>query len=224
VNDLWQASPISRLFERVFHLLSFLPPQIFLRWMVGGRDRITREQWESREFTIKRARNVEYFIAACALLDVAAFVSTSSPASITRAVAVAWACLRVIDILQATVNVTLFDELRERTDRRVTATVRLVILAFVNYLELIICFATIYASALQNLAGAKSQWDAAYFSVVTQLTIGYGDITPRGSLRAVVAFQAIASLAFVGLVFVRALAALPQIRETLGPGSENPKR
>jgi hypothetical protein len=49
---------------------------------------------------------------------------------------------------------------------------------------------------------------AFYFSIITQLTIGYGDVYPRGWLRLVVAAQGLIAALFVVSVFARAIGAL----------------
>lgn len=209
-------SPITFGFERLFRLLQLLPPQVVLSSLLGNRADLTPDQIESRAFTAARARRVEAFIFAYLILDSLAFAATFSGRQPLLFAGLAWVVLRGVDIVQATVNVMLFDPMRGRTDSQVASRVRLVVRGFVNFLELLVCFATVYASFIDKLKGATSPWDALYFSVITQLTIGYGDLAPLGSLRAVAAIQGLGGLAFLALVFARTIAALPPIRETFG--------
>ncbi len=156
------------------------------------------------------------------ILDIAALAVMFSGSMTLRFVAAAWAALRIIDIFQVSVNVALFDRVRERQDNKVASRARLTTLAIVNYLELIVCFATIYASGyLGELKGASTPWDALYFSVLTQLTVSFGDITPIGGLRVIAPIQALVGLLFLVLIFARVISALPPIREVMGEGEHD---
>ncbi|HTO61277.1 MAG TPA: ion channel, partial [Bradyrhizobium sp.] len=55
-----------------------------------------------------------------------------------------------------------------------------------------------------------------YFSVVTQLTIGYGDLTPTSYLRAIIAAQGVLGF-LVGIFAVsRVIAFLPKPQSVIG--------
>lgn len=223
--ELRAYSPITWLFERVFRFLQFLPPQGLAGRFHGFRSELSMAHVRSRRRSAERSKSVERWIGAYAILDGVAFASCFGWGRGAQIVASIWAVLRVIDIVQATVNVTLFDRLRGRADNRVASRSRLVVLGFLNFGELIVCFATIYGASWHLLKGAfTSPWDALYFSVVTQLTIGYGDLTPTGILRLVVVAQGMSGLAFLALVFARTITALPQIEEVIEPPRKSRSR
>jgi len=67
----------------------------------------------------------------------------------------------------------------------------------------------IYALNYHSLYGAGRPITAFYFTIITQLTIGYGDVYPTGWLRVVAAVQGLTAAVFVISVFARAIAALP---------------
>src|SRR5262245_51354360 len=144
-------SPITWSFERCFRLLQFLPPQVVMQHVLASRSSLTSEQVNSPDFAANRARKVEYFVLAYLFLDVLAFASAFTTTNSVRLLFWTWACLRIIDIIQATVNVTLFDRLRNREADKVASTSRLVVLGFVNFAELLLCFAVLYADSIESL-------------------------------------------------------------------------
>jgi hypothetical protein len=72
-------------------------------------------------------------------------------------------------------------------------------------------FGLAYALNYQSLRGASRPADDFYFSVITQLTIGYGDVSPESLLRIVAAAQGLFGALFVIVVLGRAVSA-PQGR------------
>ncbi|MEO5799630.1 MAG: potassium channel family protein [Gemmatimonadales bacterium] len=213
-------SPLTWLFERSFRLLEWLPPSNIATAIHGRRSKISSAALLDPKQTAIRARSVERFLMGYFGCDLLGFGSMFSSVPCFRLAGAAWAVLRITAILQVTMNVALFDRLRGRTDNRIASLSRMVVLAFLNFGELLVCFATIYSFGLSLLSNASDPWDALYFSVTTQLTIGYGDITPTGVLRAVVVCQALSGLVFGALVFARFVAALPPITEILSPESD----
>jgi hypothetical protein len=109
------------------------------------------------------------------------------------------ACPRIVEIIGRTVDVT-----------DVSSVPRTLALAVINYIELALCFGMIYALNYHCLSGAGAEQPITgfYFSIITQLTIGYGDVHPLW-LRLVVALQGLLTAVFVIFVLARAAAALP---------------
>jgi hypothetical protein len=81
------------------------------------------------------------------------------------------------------------------------------VLAAINYVELMLWFGLIYSLNYQLLHGAGRPATAFYFSVITQLTIGYGDVFPTGWLRIIAALQGLIGALFVIVVLGRAVSA-----------------
>lgn len=216
-------SPITWAFVQFFQALRLLPPQCVMHWVTGSRSKLDPLHVASEEQTVKRSREVEYFLIAYFVLDVVAFAATFAPESVWAKVALGWAVLRAIDIVQATVNVALFDYIRGRPDNKVASKTRLALLGMLNYLELMICFSIVYACCTESLVVQEHipkdalSWNALYFSVLTQLTISFGDVTPKGAFRAVAGLQALVGWAFIVLIFARTISALPRIEEVVSP-------
>ena len=77
---------------------------------------------------------------------------------------------------------------------------RNILMLFLNYMEISMCFAVIYASL--HLLGDKpyDTMDYIYFSIVTSTTIGYGDMHPANHLGQItVCVQAVMVVAFIVL-------------------------
>jgi Ion channel len=123
------------------------------------------------------------------------------------------------DILAVTVRASLFDEFHEQKQQPVlSAPSRVVVLGLINYFELILCFAGIYASApdLLRTENNSIEWclepieKPVHFSFITQLTIGYGDLYPTGWLRPICWLQGFSGLGITALLIARYIAAVPR--------------
>ena len=216
--ELKRYSPITWAFERAFNLLAYLPPQVIMRLAVGPRS----HHIKSADWAADRARQVEWFLITYYILDILAFACTFSSSLALRILATGWATLRIVNIVEASVNVALFDRFRGRQDDRVASRTRLVVLAVVNYIELIVCFAAIYASGfIGHLTNASTSWDALYFSVLTQLTVSFGDVLPSGGIRVAAPIQALGGLLFLVLIFARVISALPELQEIIKKGGND---
>jgi hypothetical protein len=117
------------------------------------------------------------------------------------------AALKIIEIVRVTVGVVLFDE-------GVVASVqRTFILAAINFLELGLCYGLFYALNKQLLRGPDvGALTGFYFSFITQLTIGFGDVHPVGWLRIVAVIQGLTAALFVLLVFAKIVASLRPLK------------
>jgi hypothetical protein len=111
------------------------------------------------------------------------------------------ASLRIADILQAIINAVLLG-------KQVASPMRTLILAALNFIELGLCFGLYYALNYDKLSGAGRAVTGFYFSFITQLTIGYGDVYPTGWLRIVAVLQRLIAALFVILVLGRVIASL----------------
>ncbi len=224
-DEVLSYSPITRAAERFFRGLQYLPPQVFVR----SRSELTPQEVASKESAQARARRIDCLVMVCVgveLIAAGTLILAHPEAIWIRIVLGMLVALRIVDIVQVTVNISIFDALRGRSDHLIASVPRVVVLAFVNFLELLLCFGVLYALDIARLAKAHGVLSAWYFSVITQLTIGYGDIAPTGWLRLIAATQGLVSLVFVVLVFARILASLPQFGQveapppSTAPGSE----
>jgi Ion channel len=89
----------------------------------------------------------------------------------------------------------------------VISAVRTLTLAAINYVQLMLWFGLVYALNYQLLHGASQPATAFYFSIITQLTIGYGDVYPEGWLRIIAGAQGLIAALFVIVVLGRAVSA-----------------
>ena len=151
------------------------------------------------------ASATEKYVLSCLMIEVVIAFAFLGPISRPQLggwwVIGALAVIRIVEIIGRTVDVT-----------NVISPIRTLVLAAINYVELALCFGVIYALNYQCLHEASRPITrpitAFYFSIITQLTIGYGDVYPRGWLRLVVAAQGLIAALFVVSVFARAIGAL----------------
>ncbi len=124
--------------------------------------------------------------------------------------------IRILDITQAVVNLGLFDHLGSSSDalrrQEVANVTRSVVLLIWDFVELIIWFGVLYLP-FHFQTPVTSFWSRLYFSGITQLTIGYGDLTPLGWAKGVAMLQSVLGWLVTVIVIVRFVSALPQISE-----------
>lgn len=143
----------------------------------------------------------------------------TSSVPLIRDVSVVFLAWRIVDVLATDIKISLFDHYAKRPKRYVYSwPSRVIILGFINYLELIICFAGIYAfdvclltDSTQHLGWIVNETaeKALHLSLATQVTVGYGDIVPTGWLRSASWAQMFAGLIVIVLLVGRYLALLP---------------
>ncbi len=217
-QKLREYSLITWFFERLFWGLHQLSPSRLVRRQ-GRVAHVNSEEFrcDPHGSTVRRSRRVELYIIAWFAVEAALLASVASgillPAVLVRVVL----AVRVMDIFQSSVNMSVFDQLRTDKQVVISSAVRTLVLGFLNYTELLVCFGLIYTTLDSSLVGSTGWMDDIYFSVVTQLTIGYGDIRPIGWARFVSVAQGLISVAFTILILGRIVAVLPKIDSVMKP-------
>ena len=210
-QQLREYSLITWFFERVFWGLHQLSPSRLVRQ--GRVEHVSSDDFrdDPEASVARRSRRVEAYLLAWFVLEmvmlVAGIVGIHWPLWITRTLI----AIRVLDIFQTSVNLSVFDQLRTDENLVISSAVRTLVLSFLNYLELIICFGILYSTFPGSLHGSTGPLDDLYYSVVTQLTIGYGDIRPVGWARFLSVAQGLVSVAFTILILGRIVSVLPKI-------------
>jgi hypothetical protein len=153
----------------------------------------------------------EIYVLFCLLFELGTFLALFIVPNLSQSVTARWlfcfiAFLRIIEIIHRSVVGNV---------KRVARTLAL---AIINYVELALCFGIIYGFNYGSLSDTAAQATQPtqpivgfYFSIITQLTIGYGDISPTGWLRAVAAVQGLLGAFFIILVFARLVTSLPPV-------------
>lgn len=128
-----------------------------------------------------------------------------------------FAIWRIVDVVCSAARIVLFDPYKTHytSEYKISSTVRSIILGFMNYLELILAFAIIYRFHIDLIGpkgSANDPLSALYLSAVTQMTVGYGDLQPLGSLRIVASLQAFFGLALLSLFVARFISLLRPVQ------------
>lgn len=213
-SPLAELSPLTAFTMWIFGFLKWISAMKWLSFLLPllrPRSALNTQEVESREFMRRRSRAIDIYVLCWVFLELAlVIISCLFPSVLATPLPSAiLASLRIIEIIQVTVNATLFDILSGRLDNRAASTARMMVLAGINFIELLLCFGVIYSTDVKLLHGAGQAAAAFYFSVITQLTIGYySDLYPTGWIKLVSAAQGIAGVLFVVLVFARFVAAL----------------
>ena len=175
----------------LFYVLKYLS---LLAWLERFRPSVT-------------PATIEWYVLASLVLEFIAAINVTKIAGWT-----AWlqwavlivAALKILEIIRVTASVVLFDE------GAVASVQRTFILAAINFFELGLCYGLFYALHKDLLRGGDhvGALTGFYFSFITQLTIGFGDVYPTGWLRIVAVIQGLTAALFVLLVFGKIVASL----------------
>lgn len=220
ISGLKKYSVIAYGIERFFRSLQFMPFQCF----ISNRPDIQRLDSfvdpSKRENTTKtRSHRVDLYIFIWFMVELMAVVTLClvgwRPTYLILVVRILGA-LRIIDIIQVNVNIVLFDRLRIEKDYYMASLVRTIVLTMLNYFQMLVWFGLIYCTILNDLKNANDWTDAFYFSIITQLTIGYGDIAPLRSAKLIAVGQGIIGFFFMVLILARFITILPKVKTLLG--------
>lgn len=178
----------------------------------------------------RRAKWVDTFVFTCLLTECGILLlEATCQSTLLRWVAMILICWRIIDLIAADIKMCIFDAFDQATTRGQhpkefvpTTPTRVILLGIFNYVELLIGFACIYCFGNKLIAqtSANISWasgatgvieQALHLSVVTQLTIGFGDLAPTGWLRPIVWLQGGSGLALIALFITRYLSMLPAV-------------
>jgi hypothetical protein len=220
ISSLAEYSPVTHWVLKLFEWMKWLSPAKWLSFsnpLFKSRNTLTPEQVQDKEFGQRRRRSIElymfcWWVVEIILLGLTWILTRNSWLAVLFTII---ASLRIIEILQVTLNAAMVDALGGLPDELPEWRVRMLILSGINFLELIICFGIIYAVNLPDLAHAGSPLTAYYFSFMTQLTGGTGDVFAYRGLRIAAAGQSLVSILFILLVIARFMASLSQRRSSL---------
>ena len=216
LRHLREVSPFSFFYERIFYLLHlYSPERLFTASLIDIQHRYEDPE-ERRAASRRRDRSIEFYIFFWFLLEVSIAVLYPFVAdSRWKILLLGLLGIRILDIFQITVNTSIFDRIRLTwRDQYAESVPRTLILAVWNYLELMLCFGVVYTHFhyLGFLHDAAGFFDPYYFSAVTQLTIGFGDIHPGGPAQLATIIQGFTGFLFQLLILGRIVALLPEIK------------
>ena len=124
-------------------------------------------------------RLIDRYVVCWVLAEIGVVAATAAAPTWIRVLAAIGVTFRIVEILQSTGNLFVFDGLRQiRKRNRVASSERIVVLLLINWVELAVCFGLLYQAAQTSIAGRTSWLDPYYLSVMTQTTVGYGDRYP----------------------------------------------
>lgn len=210
-RPFWKSSPITVGLERLFRTLAALS---IANRRYGTRVDVNsiEDDEEHRRTTHLRVRWVD-LVALAHLVILAVLVAlTALEDSWPRWPILLFCVYRIVDIVQSTLNIALFDALRlGRRRHSVASAERVVLLLLLNYIEIVILFGAVYAT-LNGVVRNSSGWhDAYYLSLMTQATVGYGDVAPQHVGKIIASTQTLLGVLLVVIILSRMVALLSPI-------------
>jgi len=227
MRNLWKYSPLLFCLERAFGWMERLSPANLLFGTRVQAQRASMDEHAMREAMLARGRRIEAYVVLWAVVEFVLAVIIPFAQSWLLALCVALPLFRVFEITQTAVNLNFFERLRiHPSDSHFVAShVRTVVLTIWNFFELMICFGIVYSARLDLLKNAENHWDAYYFSIMTQLTVGFGDVHPLRWARLLASIQAALGFFFALVVLTRLATFLPRSQSIVRhAGEDDPRR
>lgn len=218
-GTLAEISPATALIRWALNAAKCLSPMHWLKRclpLLKPRGDVTSAEVASPDYVKRRARAIElYMLTWIAVEGVLVWLMLAGPwpSLWVRCGICITASVRIVEIVQVTVNATLFDSLGSSSiGMHVALHARMVVLAAINFIELLVCFGIFFGTEPALIEGGSGPATGLYLSVMNQLTIGYGDVSPMGWLRVVAVTQGLIGALFIVLVFGRFVASMPALR------------
>lgn len=214
-EELRLFSPITWALERLFYAAQYVSlANLLFRTRVETQLRCLTPE-AIRAATIRRGRKIEAYVLCWVFIELGVCLIAPHVHGMWLLI-LALPGFRVFEILQAAVNLNIFDRLRLGDRPHYVATdERTLILSLWNFFELLFCFGIFYSTSLATFKEPIAIFDPYYFSVITQLTIGYGDIQPTGLTKVMAATQGLLGFVFALFALSRLITFLPKTKAVL---------
>lgn len=194
--------------------------------------RIERGKVQILENTDSRTKRVDTYIAVAIVLEILVLwfldldVSCTWLFSFLRKFAVLLMVWRILECSAWAFRVSLFDGtyIPPGDDHYVASIQRIVILGIFSYIEVGLCFGGIYIFGAANLKPPVDSLNAIYFSFITQLTIGYGDIEPTGWSKIIVCIQGLVGILLLVCYVSHFVGLLPRLESARRENVSSPKQ
>ena len=215
-----RATPILALVLGLMEAMRWLTLQCYLRFLIPDlreREDFAGRQTADASVMYRRATAFDAYVLLWIALEASALVvATHWPTAPSLAIVQGLVVSRIIDLVRVGLNTSLFDQVTGHGGDRVESAPRLVLLALIAYVELMACFAVIYLShrglLVQTDKAPTGALDAICFSVLTQMTISFGNPLPNGWLKYVAALQGFLGLLLVALIIARMMSSLRPLK------------
>ena len=226
MRNLWKYSPLLYCLERLFGWMERLSPANLLFGTRVQAQRSFMHEDAMKEAMLARGRRIEAYVVLWAVVEIVLALVIPYAQSWLRGLCVVLPLFRVFEITQTAVNLNFFERLRiHPSDSHFVAShVRTVVLTIWNFFELMFCFGIVYSAELDLLGNAENHWDAYYFSIMTQLTVGFGDVHPLRWARGLASIQAALGFFFALVVLTRLATFLPRSESILRHAAEDDPR
>ncbi len=211
LEELKRFSPITFFVERVFFCFQYLSPANLLFGTRTRAHEMGKDEEKFREVTVKRGRKIDGYVLCWFVVLLLCAVAAADSREPFKALIIFLPVLRIFDIMQVAINMVVFDHLRTTRKHSVSSVTRTLVMGLWNFVEMVIAFGILYSAIMPQIENAKTWFDPYYFSVITQLTIGYGDLTPIGVARMVTAVQGIVGVVYVVMMLSRFVSLMPRI-------------